>query len=876
MECDFRDQALSASEMPDMQAAKQEIDELMERVHTAQISLDKVAKSTLDLKRDLAQANDRQLVLRAEKSSEMREEELLIAAHAHLRQERCRNKEGDLWPVWSTTTEDLEEYGTGISLYFRLTINLSMTLTAAAVLTLPFLVLNLTGQGLEDVDVGVGNGFFALSSIGNFLSANGTVSVSWVELDPANVSWCVGTLDAVAVAAVGILAIWFERKALPAAVEADAMTTVTPDAFSLYVSHLPRRLKKDHGRYEELLRQHFENQLSPDLVPQAAHPGVDVLRKEEQFLHEPQDLGCCSRFLCCLRRAKDYRGRRLGVIAKADEQRQTCEVQWVDEKGKLRPPATEPLRPPKESPNVDSPDSPETEGKEETLDETEISVDEDLEGPVLLQAELLKRLEDVDCAPPSAGRKAVFKVSLIRDFKGRLKQMRRLVERVEAKQDAAGDEKQMKEAEAYLENLKLEEQDVLGAFVTFDLVKFRDFVSQEYRFSRLALLGAWLQGPEQRFQGHAIQIHDAVLPNDIFWENIDCPKMSRSLRKLAMGIVFVMVLVVMIMGLSLAKWGREQAQQQTADCSLQTNATERSTLCECADLGIAKVLQDQPAGSRATCESFIKNFAFVQSMIIGAAVFSSVINLASGYLIAIFANFMQPPSRTVLECRIMEMTFVVQCLTLGVVVSLVNADFGFSLFGQRGIFNLIGAGDFQDIDKRWTAAVGVEILMLFIFSIATEAVAVGMVWWFNLSHSLCWKKTWKDVKLLYTPPEFQLGLQHASQLSAVCAALLYSSCLPVMKVILAFRLFAMYWSSKYELLRGSAVPKRFGHVLALAASQWVQVAVFAHSAVAVWVFGNPELTGTKVIQEATSYFSQVGQQINMGEAMAIRRRLDGA
>ena len=81
----------------------------------------------------------------------------------------------------------------------------------------------------------------------------------------------------------------------------------------------------------------------------------------------------------------------------------------------------------------------------------------------------------------------------------------------------------------------------------------------------------------------------------------------------------------------------------------------------------------------------------------------------------------------------------------------------------------------------------------------------------------------QEMKALYTPPQFELALRQASQLSAVCAALLYSSCLPILNLILAMRLLAMYWTSKFELLRGCSVPKRFSHVLALSATRWVQV-----------------------------------------------------
>ncbi len=55
---------------------------------------------------------------------------------------------------------------------------------------------------------------------------------------------------------------------------------------------------------------------------------------------------------------------------------------------------------------------------------------------------------------------------------------------------------------------------------------------QEYRFSRLFALGAWLQGADQRFEGRALTIDAAPLPSDIFWENFDCPTTMRRLKTL--------------------------------------------------------------------------------------------------------------------------------------------------------------------------------------------------------------------------------------------------------------------------------------------------------------------------------------------------------
>ena len=98
------------------------------------------------------------------------------------------------------------------------------------------------------------------------------------------------------------------------------------------------------------------------------------------------------------------------------------------------------------------------------------------------KADLLKRLEEVDCQPGEGGRQGVFKVSLIRDFKGKLHNMRRVVERAKKigeRNDelTAKEEKDLADAEEELKHLNLEDKDVLGAFVTFTYIKFKDFVS---------------------------------------------------------------------------------------------------------------------------------------------------------------------------------------------------------------------------------------------------------------------------------------------------------------------------------------------------------------------------------------------------------------
>lgn len=82
---------------------------------------------------------------------------------------------------------------------------------------------------------------------------------------------------------------------------------------------------------------------------------------------------------------------------------------------------------------------------------------------------------------PHPDSEAVFKVSLIRDFKGKLGSMRKVVDRAkrigEQEETTEKEEGKLAEAEEALKDLDVEDCDVLGAFVTFTYIKFKDFVS---------------------------------------------------------------------------------------------------------------------------------------------------------------------------------------------------------------------------------------------------------------------------------------------------------------------------------------------------------------------------------------------------------------
>ena len=337
-----RRQADSASREQDLLLAQGKLQELMHEVVRAHEKLEGAGQETLALQRDLALATDRSIVLRAEEQEQkgtVEKSQLIVAARAHLRQCLCRDPAGSLWPLWSTSASDMQEYGPGISLYFGFTVRLSITFCVCTMLLLPLLSLNLAGNGLENIDAGTGeHGVLAWSTLGN-LQSNGTINSGPFEIPAADFSFWAGLLDAIAMAVTWGVAFWFGRKTIADAVARERKEVVTPDAYTIYVSGLPRHLGDRHLQYEQLLKDHFEGLLGAELGSAAAKKSVEVISRSEQFRNEPPARSCCWQG------DRDSRGRRIGVVSKACEDDATCEVRWPGASSQLLQPVRESLKP---------------------------------------------------------------------------------------------------------------------------------------------------------------------------------------------------------------------------------------------------------------------------------------------------------------------------------------------------------------------------------------------------------------------------------------------------------------------------------------------------------------------------------------------------
>lgn len=759
---------------------------------------------------------------------------------------------------------DFGQWGVGVQLYFEFTCTFAFVALAVAVLYLPLLLLCLEGNSLNGVDV-TSSGFVGeyivkttIPNLGlppndaaNATNATRIVQVAGEEYDIRDITFSLALLDMLASLLILVTLWYFEVIHIPRIVKVDHDEWVTPQMYTIFVDCLPRRLPgTEHETYAERLKHHFEELLTGRVRAGSARKGLTVLHVEDQGDEHVHDVAP-SRCACCCRRAAGYdsEGRRVGTIVEKLRPEEWF-VMWhkTDED-----PNPKPMRC--------------------------IVTDADHHGE-LYDAHLLSYLESLGMKPvrPDArlreGHGAVVSVNLQWDFAGQLRKIQRearLHEReVERKlytslhgerqptrgaalrrkvtQSLSTKKKQItkrvasshflqkigavsRPADGVHSRTKLEERDVVGAFVVFNETSYREYVHLLYQRSRSSCRCClWRR---LRFQGSRIRVFEAQAPNDVFWENLDFPPLARRLRQVLVVIccAFLCTCVVLVVAFAKAQ-AREAAGESFSASNCTGTATEHNE-CNCTAAGYSSVMADDPPGIKEWCTDWLdrQNLVALWSVLSSVAVVAA--GVAAGWVVSKLALWERPRSLLALNDKVMGMTTVVYVLLLGLVRLLVNAKWPFTV-------PLAFEGELEDLNPEWYAAVGTWIAVtlginaLFPLFAGMQTRFQSMRRHFGKSR----KRLLADLLELYTPPDFPFALRHAQQLSQQFVALVFCSGMPAIAMLMPLTYILYFWVDKHIFLHASKAPPRHTEHLMLNYVRILQLGVALHAAMAIWVYSN--------------------------------------
>jgi len=780
------------------------------------------------------------------------------------------------WLPLCMRSRDMNTFGAGIQLQFGFGRGIQRVIWFCAICAAPYITYCLLGDNMSNgdyVDVAMEGTLFEYiartspPNIGDEGTMNG---VSEARVSPGvplimddyiyakDVGFVVSSIDAVCVLLVFVVALWYEQRVIPSASAEYRLT----ESFALFVDCLPRRLPGDsHQNYEDELKRHFERVLNADLHPEGVQvvPNLRVIKKDDPGRPGYVVPRWCGKSWCCKRASPyDSKGRHVGKVVKGKGS-EGLQVQW--KKGAVeaaqRKPPLEELRP------------------AEVYDH-----------------KLLKRIEfELEADNFVHEDVMVHEVSLVRDFGGTLPKLKKEARQKQheiAKQEAviaanpgkkAEIETQLREMaerdqnerkEIYEEakgkvpggklsnvpmslNIPWAERNVLGAFVIFTRRRNRNFVFQEYRFSRTFLRPIQRRG--LRFFGEKIRVREATDPSEVYWENMDVTTSQQLLCLLFVVLIASILILVSVVLFASAKQAGERAKGSTVTTCLTTqifvDTCLSNTDCECVNAGLFKVFQDDPPGIKACCDSgddsWLSQQYTAQSYAMASAIGPAVMNQVIAVVINVLAHVLKKKTLTETNMSITSMTTVVLLINMVVCVIIVQSQFGMEYYnwlkswlGDDAIeYWPIGAGSFQELTPSWYLYVGASVTLTLGVSSLSLPAAMPVSYVMFLFFKKCCATRQKDsrsLKGLFTKPEYNLALLSAQDAVMIIACICFAGGFPVLWVVLAIYLTVGYYMKKWTFLRGSKLPPHFSHHTTSMIAVYVQIAVFAHAFFAVRVF----------------------------------------
>lgn len=313
--------------------------------------------------------------------AEIPKEDLLKRARVHMMQTACTHWDESehcykFLPVCRTPRRMLGHLGIGVQLYFQFLCQMGVVFLILTLLTAPLLATSAMGDMVSSEGAQQAFGMLSIANLGTCGAGNLNCTTSeqlrsrkagfdfelpggllGPDMRVKDLTPVFGTLDGVALLLFMSFGLWFTKFWIPREVRIHDGRHVTPADFTVRVENIPRRLRDDaeHGRYQSLLRTHFQEVLRTrcgvvddnpveevslvreyyGAIQNYAAQGQHVLRKQDIAvkLRQEQD----SKRKAKLQKQLDSINRQIvkmeksfGADAgKSDEEREVCNTAFV-------------------------------------------------------------------------------------------------------------------------------------------------------------------------------------------------------------------------------------------------------------------------------------------------------------------------------------------------------------------------------------------------------------------------------------------------------------------------------------------------------------------------------------------------------------------
>ncbi|CAD8188725.1 unnamed protein product [Paramecium pentaurelia] len=417
---------------------------------------------------------------------------------------------------------------------------------------------------------------------------------------------------------------------------------------------------------------------------------------------------------------------------------------------------------------------------------------------------------------------------------------------------------QIQQPEQFNENIKY-------AWITFDTIEQRNMAYFIYQEDYLRDLFSCCGCNEiMKIDNVIIKAQPAPPPDDINWMNLQYSNIELIARRTLSFMLTFILMIFTIAAIIFLKYQQLTYQQDYPEpnCTMYPNITEPDVItdqskdvkkglleCYCKEDFINRINMTFSNGEQL-CQQWFNDYVKIVGWPFLIVVVIIFINQIIQIIFTKFAEFEGHRSKSKqLSSRLLKV-FVVQYINTALVILIINIKFTSEL--NISSFSVLLNGKFDDISVQWFNQVGTTILLtmlIYVIGPIINIVINSIIRCLKKCFDQCGlqdgqftrKLTQQDLNEYYTGSDFNVELKYSQILTVICVNFLYSSGMPLLYLTTALFLFITYCCDKYFLLHFCKTPPKVDDSVAKLVRQILKLLLIWHVIFSIWIYGSTKL-----------------------------------
>ncbi|CAD8090541.1 unnamed protein product [Paramecium sonneborni] len=404
------------------------------------------------------------------------------------------------------------------------------------------------------------------------------------------------------------------------------------------------------------------------------------------------------------------------------------------------------------------------------------------------------------------------------------------------------------------------------AWITFETIEQRNMAFFVYQQDYLRDLFSCCGCNEiLKIDNAIIKAQPAPPPDDINWMNLQYSTIELIARRtLSFMLTFVLMIftIAAIIFLKLKQLDY-QSNYPEPNCTMYSKITENDVIddqqkknfkqglleCYCKEDFLNRINMTFSNGEQL-CQQWFNDYVKIVGWPFLIVIVIIFINQVIQLIFTKFAEFEAHRSKSKqLSSRLLKV-FIVQYINTALVILIINIKFTSEL--NLSSFSVWLNGKFDDINVQWFNQVGTTILLTMVIYIIGPLINImisSLIRCFKKCFDQCGldegqftkKLTQQDLNEYYTGSDFNVELKYSQILTVICVNFLYSSGMPLLYLTTALFLFITFCSDKYYLLHFCKIPPKVDDSIAKLVRQILKLLLIWHTIFSIWIYGSTKL-----------------------------------